>query len=167
MELPRCCSTVCCSCVFELHCEGGCLFAWLQGQDSDPGAIVGIHCLVKGHVFSCTQPLMYRLDSGLSGWRTKCDKCLIQPRHVIQRKPWLKASQVHVLQTTGIQTTWVFFLVGYQSSYRTAHPIAPSVCWPQSSHCLSSLCRTAFQKVSCVWKVCASVYLKAVMSLPQ
>lgn len=30
------------------HCEVECLLAWLQGQDSNPRAILGIHCLVKG-----------------------------------------------------------------------------------------------------------------------
>lgn len=32
------------------------LLAWLQGQDSNPGAIVGIHCLVKGHLLSVSAP---------------------------------------------------------------------------------------------------------------
>lgn len=43
--------------VSEPHCEVACLLAQLQGQDSNPGAIVGIHCLVKGHLLSHTEAL--------------------------------------------------------------------------------------------------------------
>lgn len=54
--------------VFELHCDTACLLAWLQGQDSNPGAIVGIQCLVKGHLFSCREPFeVHRHGPGSSG----------------------------------------------------------------------------------------------------
>lgn len=33
------------------------LLAWLQGQGGISKAIVGIYCLVKGHLLSCTEPL--------------------------------------------------------------------------------------------------------------
>ena len=45
--------------ISELHCEAVCLLVWFQGQDNNPGAIVGIHCLVKGHLLSHTEPLKY------------------------------------------------------------------------------------------------------------
>lgn len=48
--------------LLELHCEAAFLLAWLQGQDSNPGAIVGIHCLVKGHLLRYTE-----LEPGSSG----------------------------------------------------------------------------------------------------
>lgn len=35
------------------------LLAWLQGQGGISEAIVGIYCLVKGHLLSGTEPLKY------------------------------------------------------------------------------------------------------------
>lgn len=53
------------------------LLAWLQGQGGISKAIVGIYCLVKGHLLSCTEPL--KCADLNQGRPVKREKKKIQP----------------------------------------------------------------------------------------